>query len=293
MAVMAVTLLATACSGERPTLLAVQPTTTVAPAPTISSPDVAALEISDCLAVTGTGPWRSLIEASPAPPVPCGLLASHQRVEYVNNTDEAVILDLSRGSVTIDPGMSFVTEPVGTILQPGVNEINAAPHPVSALWLVETSQNPLLGEQVGLSSLGDIAIGGTVTDIAAAAGGAAVPSSEEACFVTSIAQDPYSPLFTVRNGALAVMQVFTPGQLTRSEIGVGASSGDVLAAYGDRVVPQPDPGGDPGRELLVFTPVDEADQQYRLVFVLDGGFVTSMRNGLSELAVANPDCAEG
>lgn len=295
-ALVAVALLAAGCSGERPQLLPPNSADTTVPAGTATTVpgagvDVAALTPADCVTTTGPGPQQVIIEATPSPAVACTLLAAHHRVEFVNNTAEPATITLAGSSSTVvAPSESFVTEPVGTVLQPGINQVDAIPFPVTSLWFVDQGQNPLAGQTIGLSSVGDVALGQSAEAVTAAVGNRTLTSEATPCYVGAIDQDPYSPLFTFRDGSVAVIQVFTPGQLTRSAVGVGSSEGDVIAAYGQQVQEQPSPDGDANKKLLVFVPADEADQIHRLVFALESGQVASVRSGLTDFAVTNPVC---
>ncbi len=282
---------ATACSGERPEFVNAtdQPGTDTSAGAVSTVPEVA-LQQTDCSTATGAGPWTVAIEATEVPAVPCVELAAHHRIEFVNNTPDPVGFSLAGLSVDIEPGGSFVTEPAATFLQPGLTELNATPHPVTGLWVADPTENTLAGQVVGLNSIGPVSVGATPVEITAALGGAAVAPVGDGCDVTAIVGDPYSPLFTLSNGALAVIQVFTPGLVTQSEVGVGSSEGDVLAAYGQQLESQPTPDGDPAKKLLVFVPADAADQQYRLVFELVDGVVTGLRAGLTDLAIAGGGC---
>ncbi len=133
----ALALLAASCSGERPVLLTEAGPVTTAAATTSSAvaqttPAEVALAESDCVTASGSS-WQLTIEPTPSPPVACLLVANHQRVEFVNNTTDAVSFDLAGLSVAIDPSSTFVTEPAGTFLQPGLTDLNATPHPISGL----------------------------------------------------------------------------------------------------------------------------------------------------------------
>ncbi|MGI9597120.1 MAG: hypothetical protein ACR2QK_13230 [Acidimicrobiales bacterium] len=285
-------LLVSACSGERPELVspADQDQTAASTQPPTTAPPAAALQATDCVTASGPGPWLVVIEPVAPPTVPCVELATHHRVEFVNNTADTVSFTLAGLSVDIEPAGTFITEPATTFLQPGLTELSAVPHPVSGLWVADPGDNTVAGQPLGLDSLGPISVGATPADVTAALGGAALTPGDGDCHVPSIAGDPYSPLLTIVGGTVAVIQVFTPGQLTRSEVGVGASEGDVLAAYGQQIESLPSPDGDPGKKLLVFVPNDEADQQFRLAFELENDMVISLRNGLTDLALNNPAC---
>ncbi len=305
-------MLTAACSGERPELIlteggatdsadgtgdgasgdgatgadgsqgSVPAETTVPPPP---------LQAADCVTATGPGPWPVPIEATATPTVACFELAGHHRVEFVNNTPDTVSFGLAGLSVDIAPAANFITEPAGTFLQPGLTSLSSLPHPVSGLWLADAAENTMAGQPVGLSSIGPVSVGATPEAVSTAVGGAALSPGEGDCYVTTIAGDPYSPLFTINNGTVSVIQVATPGQLTRSEIGVGSSEGDVLAAYGQQIESIPSPDGNPSRKLLVFVPNDEADKQFRLAFVLENDMVVGLRNGLTDQALTDPNCA--
>lgn len=291
LALLATVAVAAACSGERPQLLPPNTADSTTTLPPTTQAEVAALQQADCQTATGSGPVQVVIDGLPTPAVPCTLIASHQRAEFVNNTAEPVTVTLTGATaVTLAPTETFVSEPVGTVLQPGLNQIDVQPFPSSALWYVEPGQSALTGQLIGLSSIGEIELGQTAETVSASIGNLPLTATDGECVVSSIAQDPYSPLFTFRNGSVAVIQVFTPGQLTRSEIGIGALEGDVVAAYGERIEAQPSPDGDETKSLLVFVPSDEADQVHRLVFALENGVVTSIRNGLTELALTTPGC---
>ncbi|MGH1490476.1 MAG: hypothetical protein ACRBK7_13990 [Acidimicrobiales bacterium] len=285
-------ILVASCSGERPVLLTEAGTVTSATtaAQTTTTAAEAALTEADCVTASGAGPWQLSIDATPTPAVRCLLIAAHQRVEFVNNTPDAVSFDLAGLSVLIEPTTTFLTEPAGTFLQPGLTDLNATPHPVSGLWSVDPSQRALNGQSLGLSSFGPVEIGAAPISLEGSLEGRSLPTSDAACYVTSLAGDPYSPVLTVVDGTVAVIQVFSAGQLTRSEIGVGASEGDVLAAYGQQIESLPAPNADTNTKLLVFVPADEADKRYRLVFVVENGMVVSLRTGLTDLVLNNPGC---
>ncbi len=285
-----VVFLVAGCSGQRPELVTetgqgVGTSTDGAD----TAPDVALLQ-TDCATAIGGRPWPVIIEATPEPPMPCVELAGHHRIEFVNNTPDPVGFGLAGLTVDIEPGASFVTEPAATFLQPGLTELNATPHPVSGLWVADPSENTLAGQTVAWNSIGPVLVGATPAEITAALGGATVAAAAESCSITGIVGDPYSPVFTFSNGTLAVIRVSTPGQVTPSEVGVGSSEGDVLAAYGQQIESQTSPDGDPANNILILVPADPADQQYRLVFEVSSGVVTGLRAGLTDLTIAGGDC---
>ena len=246
---------------------------------------------AECDPTLGLGPGSLTLgtEGSVAGLLPCVAVAAHQRVELANGVGRSVEVTVGATSLTLADGERATTEPAGTVLSPGPNRVLVGPDPLATVWLVEPSEAPLAGSVIGLSSMGGIELGQTAPAVTEAAG-IPVPASAESCHQTSLGGSPYSPLLTFQDGSLAVVQVFTPGLTTVSGIGIGDTGADVQAAYGDRVTPVPAPDGDPDRQLLVFTPNDEDDQIYRLVFDLTGDRVTTMRFGAAEIVAEQPDC---
>jgi hypothetical protein len=276
-------LLLAACSGARPELVAPPTTASEASATTAPPPPP---DRADCETAFGGGAWALDLVADAAP---CVAVAAHQRVELINGTGEAIEVTVGQAVVPIAPDASAVTEPAGTILATGPNRLLAGTDPVATLWLVDQAESTVVGAPIGLSSIGGIELGQGPADVTAATG-VPVPASGAPCHQTGLPGDPYSPLLTFRDGRLVVVQVFTPGQSTISGVTIGSTSADVVSAYGDRVEAVADPGGDPARQLLVFTPSDVDDQIYRLVFDLTDDRVTSMRFGASEIVAAQPGC---
>lgn len=282
LALLAGAILLAACSADRPEL--VQPA--VEGGSTTSSttplPDRA-----DCSTATGPGPVTVVLVADT---VPCLVVAAHQPLELVNQGAEPIEVGLGPVPMTIAPAGSQVTEPAGTILSPGPNRVEGTTTTVAVVWLADPAEDTLGGAAIGLSSIGDIELGSEPPAVAAATNGVAVAVGGSACYVTSLDGDPYSPLFTFRDDRLVVVQVFTPGLVTLSGVGLGATSAEILAAYGDRIEARPDPAGDPARQLLIFVPSDEENQIYRLVFDLTDDRVTTIRFGATEIVADRPGC---
>lgn len=273
-------LVAGACSGQRPEL--VTPSTGAAPSTTTAT--IPPRE--DCETAIGPGPWPvGLTADSP----PCVAVAAHQRLELINGTDRP--LDLAVGPTTVPLGLDgrAVTEPAGTVLAPGANQLSDALEPLATVWLVDPSESTMAGSPVDLTSVGGVELGQGPGEVTAAAG-VPVPAAGSSCYQTGFQGDPYSPQLTFRDGSLVVVQIFTPGLATLSGISIGSTSADIVAAYGDRVTPQPSPDGDPARQLYVFLPSDEDDQIYRLVFDLTDDVVTSVRFGAAEIVATQPGC---
>jgi len=274
-------MLAVGCSAERPEL--VQPAAengTAAP-PTVPIPDR-----STCSTASGPGPVT--IPVAPET-VPCVVVAAHHRLELFNQGQTPADLAIGQAAVSVAAGAGQTTEPAGTILVPGPNRVLAGVDTVGVAWLVPPAENPLSGAAIGLSSIGGVELGFEPAAVTGATGGIPVAAAGTPCHVATLDGDPYSPLFTFRDGLLVVVQVFTPDLVTRSGIGIGASSADVAAAYGEQLETRPDPN-DPTRQLLIFVPSDPENQIYRLVFDLTDDRVTAMRFGATEIVADQPGC---
>lgn len=291
MVLLVVALLATACVGERPQLVATTTTTSPSVDPTDPPPDQVVEPSRDqCTTVSGAGPF-SLSVGVEAAAVECLLVAAHHRIELVNRSQADLRITSGTAILGVAAGASQLTEPVGEFLTtPGLAPVASGAGATAFLWFVAQDDHPLSTATIGLSSIGEIALGQAPAEVTAAAG-VAVPASGAACHQTSLEGDPYSPIFTFQDGQLVVVQIFTPGLQTISGVAIGSSRDEVTAAYGDRVqVLAATEDQDPAQELLVFVPQDEADQIYRLVFVLESGFVRSIRFGATEIVADAPDC---
>lgn len=282
-ALLVLVLVATACSGQRPELVTPSTDGTGA-APVTTTATIPPRE--DCDTAVGPGPWRIGLSAETPP---CVAVASHQRLELINQSGRPLDLPVGSTTVSLPTDGSAVTETAGAVLSPGANQLADDLGPLATVWLVDPAENTLAGASIDLTSIGAVTLGQNPGDVTAAAG-APVPAAGSPCYQTGFRGDPYSPQFTFRDGSLVVVQVFTPGLATLSGIAIGSTAADVEAAYGDRVSAQPSPDGDPARQLYVFLPSEEDDQVYRLVFDLTDGVVASIRFGATEIVADRPGC---
>lgn len=269
-----------ACSAERPEL--VEPVLDAATSTTVALPERSACE-------TASGPGPATIVLTPET-IPCLAIAAHHRIELVNRGAEAVDVSVGQAMLTVAPGGSQTTEAAGAVLVTGANRIVVGPATVAVAWLIDPADDAMAGQAIGLTSIGDIELGLEPAAVTAATGGIPVAAAGTPCHVATLDGDPYSPLFTFRDGRLVVVQVFTPGLVTRSGIGIGASSADIARAYGDRIEARPAQAGDSTRQFLVFVPSDEENQVYRLVFDLTDDRVTTIRFGATEIVADQPGC---
>lgn len=275
-----------ACSPARPSLV---PTSTAAQDPT-GTATVPAPDRSDCETAVGAGPGSlTLATHSETASIPCVVVAAHHRLAVVNDSGQPIEVTVGSATLTLALGAREVTAPAAEVLAPGLNRLQAGPDTVGFAWMVTPADHPLVEASIGLASIGDVELGQGPAQVTAAAG-LPVPAAGSPCYQAQLRGDPYSPVFTFRDGSLVVVQIFTPGLATLSGISIGATSADIAAAYGDRVSALPAPDGDPARQLMVFTPTDEDDQVHRLVFDLTDDRVTTMRFGAAEIVATSPGC---
>ncbi len=305
-------LVLTACGGSRPELVETDTTlevldgsvttaqalgesTTSLAGSVTSQPEVTTasepVTITDCLTVVGPGPWPiEIVEPAVARP-PCGRTAAHHRVEFINKTANPISFQLAGQAISIEPGSSTTTEPVGTLAQPGLVPIEADPLEIMAPWLVAPDEDPMQDFQVLLGKFGPVEIGMTRADAEGVLGGNGLKKLDgESCYLSYLLGDPYSPLLTIRDDVVTAVQIYSPGQQTRSGIGVGSTEADIQAAYGDNISTEAASSSNPNQKLMVFVPTDDADKANRIVFAVDNGVVTSLRTGLTESIIAAPGC---
>ncbi len=274
--------LASACAGSRPELVepVVENGTTLAT--TIPLP-----ERASCTTASGPGPAQVLLAPET---VPCVVVAAHHRLELSTQGPEPIDVTVGAATLQLAVGVPQISEPAGTVLTPGPNRLLQGTATTAVVWLVDTAEDPLAGSVIGLSSIGDIELGFEPAQVTATTGGFPVAAAGTPCHVATLDGDPYSPLFTFRDGLLVVVQVFTPGLVTRSGVGIGSTNAELDAAYGAQLETIPDHLGDPARQLRVFVPTDPENQIFRLVFDLTNDRVTTMRFGATEIVANQPGC---
>ena len=88
---------------------------------------------------------------------------------------------------------------------------------------------------------------------------------------------------TVSAGTIERVDLTTDLIKTRSGAGVGSTEDELATLFGERLTTTARPGGG---NTVTFTPVDESDKQFRVIFETDGAVVTSYRSG--RLPVIDP-----
>lgn len=81
---------------------------------------------------------------------------------------------------------------------------------------------------------------------------------------------------TVSAGTIERVDLTTDLIKTRSGAGVGSTEDELATLFGDRLTTAARPGGG---NTVTFTPVDESDKQFRVIFETDGAVVTAYRSG--------------
>lgn len=258
---------------------------------TSSVPADEPITLSQCLTVVGPGPWDVAIEPDTVLRRPCGRVASYHRIRFTNKTSAPVSFDLAGQTIAIEPAEAFTTEPMASLAEPGLVPIAAEPLQIISPWLVGPADDSLGSSELLLGKFGSIEIGMRPTDAESVIGGNGLAKIvDEECQLTYLLGDPYSPLITVRADAITAIQVYAPGQKTRSGIGVGSTEADIQTAYGENIVTEAAATGDPNQKLMIFVPSDDADKAHRIVFAIEGGIVTSLRTGVTESIVSAPGC---
>jgi hypothetical protein len=83
-----------------------------------------------------------------------------------------------------------------------------------------------------------------------------------------------------QGGRLVRADVWKRGIPTTGEVQVGDSESRLLDTYGSRISAAQDLRMPASARYMTFTPAEEADQQYRMRFEMDGNAVAQYRSGL-------------
>jgi hypothetical protein len=107
----------------------------------------------------------------------------------------------------------------------------------------------------------------------------AVGSGTNECAYFTPVDGPDGIQFMVAFGRVAAIDVTNPDIRTRSGLGVGTTSTELLARLGDLIEEQPN-AFDAALTNLVFVPADESDANQRIIFSVDDtGTVVTYRSG--------------
>ena len=135
---------------------------------------------------------------------------------------------------------------------------------------------PAFTESSKISTVGldEIFFGMTAEAAANAAGTAWDPDRPTSgqCWFGAPINGPVGVDFMVWNGSVERVDISTELITTRSGAGVGSTPEELRAVFGDSL-DESDP------ELLAFVPSDEGDAEFRILFEVSDGAVTSFRSG--------------
>lgn len=191
--------------------------------------------------------------------------------------DDGVTFGGSKGGATDEADVNETVESAATTSAPAV-ATDPATIDVNGF---ATPDSPVGVQPMTLRGMGEIALGMTVTEAQTAIGGTIIePEASDAdCTQTRIGGDVLSPvLMVIGSGDFAdrkIMRIdMVSGNATRSGIGLGSLSAEVIEAYGERI------DGDAGAGQLTYVPADEADADYRIVLDIVGDVVLDARNGV-------------
>ncbi len=137
---------------------------------------------------------------------------------------------------------------------------------------------PTLTDNSSLSTVGldTVTFGMTVRAAEAAAGTPLIPEDEVGdCYRVRPEEGPEGVSFLVTDGTIERIDVAAGLVSTRSGFGIGTPARQIIDAFADRISVESSAGG----QRLVFTPADEADQAFRVIFDTDGTTVTALRAG--------------
>jgi len=142
--------------------------------------------------------------------------------------------------------------------------------------------------------LGPVRVGMTVAEAEAAAGmklpGEPDPAISPDCYFVEPESGIPGVGFMVNEGRIGRVDVYASGTVTtQSGARIGMTEQEIIALFPDRIEESFEYRVD--GKALVFVPVDEVDRDFRVVFEVDGGFVTGMRGGILPAVQLNEGCA--
>lgn len=142
------------------------------------------------------------------------------------------------------------------------------------------SGTPEFDATSSVSTVGiDVVIFGmTIAQAESALGGTLVPVDAVSgpCFTVRPGGGPAGIELVVTAGTIERVDITNPDITTRSGAGVGMTEDALFGLFGDRLTSTP---RSDGGNTIVFTPADEGDNAFRVIFETDGATVTTFRSG--------------
>ena len=149
---------------------------------------------------------------------------------------------------------------------------------------------PQLGTSSSISTvgLGAVTFGLTVPAAAEASGSSMLscePVSE--CYHVTPAAAPPGISFLVHFSTIERVDIVDGPITTRSGIGIGTTAEHLVATFGDQIERQE---VDADTENFVFVPKDASDADFRVVFTVEDGVVTTYRSGRLPMVLQDSPC---
>jgi hypothetical protein len=191
---------------------------------------------SDCPALVGPEPWLIMFEGSHSSS--CVAAGIHQDLQIWNKGTDTVTMEWVGVIHEIDSDEHYSTGPLGEVVEPGEYQIDSSPYAAPTLKVVDP--NDSFGAETGLTldGFGDIEVGMTLKEAAAASGQEIVVdvnlSPGPDCWHAVIPGDPYSPIFTVAgdSGEDSVIEFITTFYPSDSAATVGNPQASVPSLCG-------------------------------------------------------------
>lgn len=136
--------------------------------------------------------------------------------------------------------------------------------------------------KVAINGIGPVRVGMTVDEASQSAHVSLIQTSSggesQGCFYFKPENGLDDVQFMVTQGRISRVDIFNDKTTTFSGAKIGDSENRIMSLYSGRIQVQPHEYVQNGH-YLVFTPKDQADQSYRVIFETDGDRVTSFRAG--------------
>ncbi|HSO50732.1 MAG TPA: hypothetical protein VLS86_09305 [Acidimicrobiia bacterium] len=152
------------------------------------------------MALVGPEPWL-ILSTEDYPGTDCVAVGVHQDLQIWNKGTESVTVEWLGANVAIGSDDKHETGPVGEVLDPGTNVLEASPYEAPILHVVDPDDSASAQTEMTLTGFGGIQLGMTVAEAADSFGHPITVDPDLApgpeCWQAVVAGDPYSPILTV------------------------------------------------------------------------------------------------
>jgi hypothetical protein len=202
--------------------------------------------------------------------------------------DKGPKLSTSRSTTTTSPATTTTTSPIATTTTAGgpTTVVNTTP-PNTNLGTPKLSDR----STVTTAGLDVVLFGMTITQAEKAAGTRLLPDpafpAGAQCIVLKPEKGVDGVWFTVSKGTIERVDVRPPGKVkTRSGATIGTTEAQLEALFPGRLTTNTSPTG----KVIVYTPTDQANASYRVIFETNGQAVTTFRSGRTPQVDASNPC---